>query len=266
MVLVAADGGRGRRARLPLRWFVLVTVLGALALGALGVRAGLIDTSFLQAGATSRTEVEADPTVVLQALTEQADLVVAERNLAATTVEADNTVTVKVPLLGSQDVPPSLAGEHEVAEVGPGNVELRVDLSELRTSDVVVQDGTLRIQAPLPRIAEVDPGPVRTIDESTGLLSRGAEVVGGDSQSIQQQELADAGRERMLDGARQDAELFELGRQSLERTLQRLLITLPGVDRVQVEFPTVAEACATHSAPAFCAANRGGDVVAGSPQ
>ena len=266
MVLVAADGGRERRARLPLRWFVLFAVVGAAALGALGLRTGLIDTSFFQAGATSRTEVEADPTVVLQALTEQADLVVAERNLAATTVEADNTVTVKVPLLGSQEIPPSLAGEHEVAQVGPGNVELRVDLSELRTSDLVVQDGTVRIQAPLPRIAEVDPGPVRTIDESSGLLSRGAAVVGGDSQSIQQQELADAGRARMLDGARRDAELFALGHQSLERTLQRLLITLPGVDRVQVEFPSVAEACVTHSAPSFCAANRGGEVVAGSPQ
>lgn len=266
MVLVAADAGRGRRARLPLRWFVLFAVLGSLVLAALGVRAGLIDTSFLHAGVTSHTAVEADPTVVLQALTEQADLVVAERNLAATTVEADNTVTVKVPLLGSQDVPSSLAGEHEVAEVGPGNVELRVDLSELHNSDVTVQDGTVRIQAPLPRIAEVDPGPVRTVDESTGLLSRGAEVVGGDSQSIQQQELADAGQARMLDGARQDAELFELGRQSLERTLRQLLIGFPGVERVQVEYPTVAEACATHSAPGFCAANRGGAVVAGSPQ
>ena len=107
---------------------------------------------------------------------------------------------------------------------------------------------------------------VRTVAESSGLLSRGAEVVGGDSQSIQQQELVDAGPARMLDGARQDVELFELGRQSLERTLQRLLVTLPGVDRVQVSFPTVAEACATHDAPSFCAANRGGEVIAGSPQ
>ncbi|MCB1005607.1 MAG: DUF4230 domain-containing protein [Acidimicrobiales bacterium] len=264
MVLAAAD--RGRRARLPLRWFFLAVVLGGVAVVALGVRAGWIDPSFLQAGTTSRTEVEADPTVILRALTEEADLVVAERNLAPATVEATNTVTVHVPLVGSQDVPSALAGEHEVAEVGPGQVELRVDLGELRTSDLEVVDGTVRVHAPLPRIAQVDPGPVRTVDESSGLLTRGAEVFTGDSQSVQQQDLSDAGRARMLDGARQDAELFELGRQSLERTLRRLLVTLPGVDRVQVDFPTVEEACATHDAPEFCAANRGAEVVEGQPQ
>ncbi len=264
MVLATADARRG--ARLPLRWFVLFSLLAAFGLVALGVRAGLIDPSFLRLQFGAETTVEADPTVILTALTEEADLVVAERNVAPTTVEADNAVTVQVPLLGSQRVPSALAGEREVAEVGPGRVELRVDLAELSTSDIVVQDGTVRITAPLPRIAEVDEGPVRTIDESTGLLSRGAEVVAGDGQAIQQQELADAGHERMLDGARQDAALFALGRESVERTLRRLLLGLPGVDRVQVEFPAVGEECATHSAPAFCAANRGGAVVAGSPR
>jgi len=264
VVLATAD--RGRAARLPLRWFVLVSALGALVLGALAVRAGLIDPSFLHAQITSDTEVEADPTVILEALTEQADLVVAERNIAATTVEADNDITVQVPLLGSQEVPGALAGEHEVAEVGPGRVELRVDLSELTPADITVADGVVHVRAPLPRIAEVDEGPVQTIDESTGLLSRGAEVVTGDGQAIQQQELADAGRSRMLDGARQDTELFELGRQSTERTLQRLLQAAPGVDRVVVDFPSVGEACATHSAPEFCAANRGGAITSGSPQ
>lgn len=264
MVLATAD--RGRAARLPLRWFILFSALGALLLGALGVRAGLIDPSFLRAQISSDTDVEADPTVILEALTEQADLVVAERNIAATTVEAANDITVQVPLLGSQQVPGALAGEREVAEVGPGRVELRVDLSELTPADITVKDGVVHVQAPLPRIAEVDEGPVRTVDESTGLLSRGVEVVTGDSQTIQQQELADAGRSRMLDGARQDTELFELGRQSTERTLQRLLQAAPGVDRVVVDFPSIGEACATHDAPGFCAANRGGAVTAGSPQ
>lgn len=264
MVLATADARRG--ARLPLRWFVLFTLVAGLALAALGVRAGLIDPSFLRLELGAETTVEADPTVILTALTEEADLVVAERNVAPTTVEAANTVTVQVPLLGSQRVPGALVGEREIAEVGPGQVELRVDLTELSTSDIVVQDGTVRVTAPLPRIAEVDEGPVRTIDESTGLLSRGAEVIAGDGQAIQQQELAEAGHERMLDGARQDAELFELGRESVERTLRRLLLGLPGVERVEVAFPTVGEECATHSAPEFCAANRGGAVVAGSPR
>ena len=264
MVLATADRGRG--ARLPLRWFVLFSAFGALILAALGVRAGLLDPSFLHAQITSETDVEADPTVILQALTVEADLVVAERNVAPTTVEARNDLTVHVPLLGSQQVPGALAGEHEVAEVGPGRVELRVDLADLHTDDITVKDGVVHVQAPLPRIAEVDEGPVRTIDEQTGLVSRGVEVVTGDRQSIQQQELADAGHERMLDGARQDAELFELGRQSTERTLQRLLVGVPGVDRVVVDFPSVGEACATASSPQFCAANRGGAIVAGSPR
>ena len=138
--------------------------------------------------------------------------------------------------------------------------------SRYHTLDITVKDGVVHVRAPLPRIAEVDQGPVHTIDESTGLLSRGVEVVTGDGQAIQQQELADAGRSRMLDGARQDTELFELGRQSTERTLERLLQAAPGVDRVVVDFPTIGEACASHAAPEFCAANRGGAVTAGSPQ
>lgn len=264
MVLATADRGRG--VRLPLRWFVLFSLLGTLAIVIVGVGSGLIDPSFLHGRITARTEVEADPTVILQALTEKADLVVAERNLAPTTVEADNTVSVQVPLLGEQTVPGALAGEHEVAQVGPGRVELRVDLSELDPSDITVKDGVVHIQAPLPRIAEVDQGPVNTVDEQTGLLSRGAEVVTGDGQAIQQQQLADAGHARMLDAARQDAELFDTGRQSLERTLQRLLLAEPGVDRVVVDYPSIGEACATASSTQFCAANRGGALAAGSPR
>src|SRR5690606_30985840 len=146
VVLATADARRG--ARLPLRWFVLFSLLAAFALVALGVRAGLIDPSFLRLQFGAETTVEADPTVILTALTEEADLVVAERNVAPTTVEADNAVTVQVPLLGSQRMPSALAGEREVAEVDPGRVELRVDLDELSTSDIVVQDGTVRITAP----------------------------------------------------------------------------------------------------------------------
>lgn len=265
MVLVASDAGR-RRSRLGLRWFVVALLLGALGVVALGLRFGFIDQAWLQARAESRTEVQADRTVILQELSEQSDLIVAERSLAPVTVDAENIVSVRVPLLGEQDVPTSLAGESEVAAVGPGRVELRTDLADLHTGDITVKDGVVRVLAPLPRIATVDEGPVQTIDEQTGVVTRTGEVVLGDGQTIQQEDLAASGHDRMLDAARQDGELFELGRKSLERTLQRLLVTVPGVDRVEVRYPTVAEACRTHQAPTYCTANRGGDVVRGGIQ
>lgn len=266
VVLISADAGNRHRPRLSLRWFVLIALVGGVVAFIAAAQAGLIDPALFRVEASSRTEVHADPTVVLEALTEQADLVVAERNIAATTVEADNVVTVRVPLLGEQDLPRSLAGEQETAVVGPGRVELRVDLADLRPTDLTVEGGTVHIDAPLPRIAEVDEGPVRTLDERTGLLTRTGEVLTGDGQAIQQQRLADAGHDQMLAGARQDAELFDLGRSSLERSLQRLLIALPGVDRVQVDFPTVGATCTTHRAPGFCAANRGAELGVPGPQ
>jgi hypothetical protein len=265
VVLATSDAGR-RRSRLSLRSFIVAVLLGALAVVALGLRLGFIDDAWLQARADSRTEVEADRTVILQELAEQSDLIVAERSLAPVTVDAENIVSVRVPLLGEQDVPTALAGESETAAVGPGRVELRVDLADLHTGDITVKNGVVSVRAPLPRIATVDEGPVQTIDEQTGLVTRTGEVVLGDGQTIQQEELAASGHDRMLDAARQDAELFELGRKSLERTLRRLLVTVPGVDRVDVRYPTVAEACRTHDAPGFCASNRGAEVTDGGVQ
>ena len=258
---MSASGVESSRRRLSLRWFIVLLLVGAIIVVSVGARIGLIDSDVFRGGVGSRTEVEPDQAVILEALTEKADLVVAERTIAPVTVEVRNVATVRIPIFGEQDLPTAIAGESEVGQLGPGRVELRVDLAGLRPGDITIENGTVTATAPLPRIAEVDEGPVETLNEETGVITRAGEVVLGDGQVIQQQEIADTGHDQMLAGARQDAELFERGRASLERTLRRLLSPLPGVDDVRVELQTVEVECRTHDAPGFCAANRGDEVT-----